>query len=183
MIRRLTALAACAALLLTAASPALAGPKGQGPKGPSIVDVATEVNDATGLFDTLLAAVGAADPAVFATLDGGGQHTVFAPTDDAFAALGLNESNLCLLSQGELTQILLYHVAKGRRDAGEVLASDTIRTLLGTRVAQSGGVLTDQLDRDSNIIVIDVFAANGVIHVVDNVLLPFAPTIDPSGCL
>jgi uncharacterized surface protein with fasciclin (FAS1) repeats len=182
MTHRFAVLVASAALALAASSPALAGPKGQGPKGPNLVDVATDVNAQTGLFDTLLAAVGAADPAVAATLAGGGQHTVFAPTDDAFAALGLDESNLCLLSQEELTKILLYHVARGQRDAGEVLASDTIRTLLGTRVDQNGGVLTDQLDRDSTIIVTDVFAANGVIHVINAVLLPFAPTIDPSGC-
>lgn len=171
-----------ATLAVLVSATAVAGPKGQGPKGPSIVDVAIEVNDQTGLFDTLIAAVLAADPAVVATLTGGGQHTVFAPTDDAFAALGLNEDNLCVLSQTELTQILLYHVATGRRDSGDVIASDSIRTLLGSRLYQSAGVLTDQLDRDANIVLPDVPAANGIVHVIDAVVLPFAPTVDPNGC-
>jgi len=178
-LRSILLSSALAVLLSTAAH---AGPKGKGPKGPSIVDVAVEVNSQTGLFDTLIAAVGAADPAVAATLDGGGQQTVFAPTDDAFAALGLNEDNLCVLSQNDLTQILLFHVAKGRRDSSEVLETRTIRTLLGTRLHQSNGVLVDQLNREANIALPDVFAANGVIHVIDAVVLPFAPTIDPSGC-
>jgi uncharacterized surface protein with fasciclin (FAS1) repeats len=161
---------------------ALAGPKGQGPKGPTIVDVAAFVNSQTGEFSTLIAAVLAADPAVLATLTGGGQHTVFAPTDEAFAALGLNPGNLCLLSTEELTQILLYHVAKGRRDSGEVISSDTIRTLLGTRLEQANGVLTDQLGRTADIVQPDVPAANGIIHVINAVVLPFAPTINPGGC-
>jgi len=119
---------------------------------------------------------------VAATLTGGGQHTVFAPTDAAFAALGLNSANLCVLSTDELTKILLYHVARGNRDAGEVTSSDTIRTLLGARLEQANGVLTDQLGRSADIVMPNVPAANGIIHVINAVVLPFAPTIDPGGC-
>jgi uncharacterized surface protein with fasciclin (FAS1) repeats len=182
MKTRLLSFFAAIVLGIGAGSVAFAGPKGQGPKGPNIVDVAAFVNSQSGEFTTLIAAVNAADPAVAATLTGGGQHTVFAPTDAAFAALGLNPGNLCLLSTEELTQILLYHVATGRRESGEVISSDTIRTLLGTRLEQANGVLTDQLGRTANIVVPDVAAANGVIHVVDAVVLPFAPTVAPGGC-
>ena len=173
---------AAVVLAVGSAGTAFAGPKGQGPKGPTIVDVAAFVNSQSGEFETLIAAVNAADPAVAATLTGGGQHTVFAPTNAAFAALGLNPTNLCVLSTDDLTKILLYHVARGNRDAGEVTSSDTIRTLLGARIEQANGVLTDQLGRSADIIIPDVPAANGIIHVINAVVLPFAPTIDPSGC-
>ena len=78
---------AAVVLAVGAAGTAYAGPKGNGPKGPTIVDVAVFVNTQSGEFETLIAAINAADPAVAATLTGGGQHTVFAPTDQAFANL------------------------------------------------------------------------------------------------
>lgn len=135
---------------------------------PSIVDVAISVNEETGEFSTLIAAVLSADPAVLATLSGRGQFTVFAPTDEAFAELGLNADNIGELPQEALTEILLYHVARGNRDAESVLGSSRIRMLNGQFVFQNGGVLNE----DVNIIATDVPAANGVIHVIDNVLLP-----------
>jgi uncharacterized surface protein with fasciclin (FAS1) repeats len=165
-------------MLSTAAVPALAAPP-----GPTIVEVAMEANGPDGafpgLFDTLIAAVLAADPAVLNTLTGNGQRTVFAPTDDAFAALGLDENNVgTALSQDVLTAILLYHVAPGRRYSEDVLASERIRTLLKGKngfLFQDGGVLTDNLGRPATIIVTDVPAANGVIHAIDAVVLPYAP--------
>jgi uncharacterized surface protein with fasciclin (FAS1) repeats len=157
----------------------LAVPAVAAPPGPTIVDVAIAVNSAgpyAGQFDTLIAAVLAADPAVLNTLNGNGQFTVFAPTDAAFAALGLNETNIgTALSQEDLTNILLYHVARGRRYAEDVVASDRIRTLYKGFLFQNGGVLTDNLDGDANIIVTDVEAANGIIHAIDAVVLPYAP--------
>jgi uncharacterized surface protein with fasciclin (FAS1) repeats len=156
----------------------LAVPVLAAPPGPTIVDVAIEVNSDgpyAGSFDTLIAAVLAADPAVVATLSGNGQHTVFAPTDDAFAALGLDETNIGSLDQGFLTDVLLYHVAKGRRYAEDVVESERLRTLYKGFLFQDGGVLTDNLDREANIIVTDVEAANGIIHVIDAVVLPYAP--------
>lgn len=161
------------ALAAVTAPSALAAPKGQ-----SIVDVAIAVNSEgpfAGQFDTLIAAVLAADPAVLATLSGNGQFTVFAPTDAAFAALGLNENNIGDLDQSALTNILLYHVARGRRNSNAVLGSSRIRTLYPAFLLQSGGILTDNLGRSANIIVPDVQAANGIIHVIDAVVLPFAP--------
>jgi len=159
--------------VIVTAIPALAAPP-----GPTIVDVAIAVNsegDYAGYFDTLIAAVLAADPAVLNTLNGNGQYTVFAPTDDAFAALELDESNIGDLDQGFLTDVLLYHVAHGRRYAECVVESQRIRTLSKDFLYQEAGVLTDNLGREANIIVTDVETANGIIHVIDAVVLPYAP--------
>ena len=172
----------CAWLLSTAilalgTGPALAA----GPKGDNLVEVAVAVNNEgpfAGEFDTLIAAVLAADPAVVETLTGNGQHTVFAPTDTAFAMLGITAGNLDdLLADGTLTVegltgILLYHVTHGRRDAGDVLASEKIRMLNRGFVQQAGGVLTDNQGGMSTIIATDVPAANGIIHAINAVLLP-----------
>ena len=144
-------------------------------KTPSIVDVAVAVNSSgpvAGSFDTLIAALKAADPVVLETLSSKGQYTVFAPTDDAFAKLGLDPATVGTVPQAALTNILLYHVAYGRRYAADVIASDQIRMLNGGFVLQSGGVLTDAQGRTSKIIVTDVEATNGIIHAIDNVLLP-----------
>lgn len=148
------------------------------PPGPTLVEVAIAVNSEgpyAGQFDTLIAAVLAADALVLETLSGNGQFTVFAPTDDAFTALGLNPDNIGTLDQGFLTDVLLYHVARGRRDARQVLASERIRMLKGGFLLQDDGVLTDNLGREAKIIVTDVEAANGIIHVIDAVVLPYAP--------
>ena len=145
------------------------------PKGPTIVDVAIAANEDTGNFDILIEAVLAADPIVFNTLSGNGQFTVFAPTDDAFEAL-LDDLDLTkdqlFAKKSLLTQVLLYHVARGNRDSAEVLASSRIRTLEGGFLSQSGGVLTDANGRTANIVLPDVKASNGVIHVIDRVVLP-----------
>jgi uncharacterized surface protein with fasciclin (FAS1) repeats len=130
-----------------------------------------------GAFETLIAAVLAADPAVLNTLSGNGQFTVFAPTDTAFAALSLDETNIgTALSQEDLTNIILYHVARGRRNAASIVPSKRIRTLYCAFLMQAGGVLTDNLDRTANIIVTDVEAANGIIHAIDAVVLPYLPS-------
>ena len=145
------------------------------PKGDTIVDVALAVNAQTGEFSILKAALLAADPAVIQTLSGNGQFTVFAPTDAAFVAL-LGELGMTaeeLLSNQELvTTVLLYHVARGNRDSADVISSDRIRTLQRGFLFQDGGVLTDANGRTANIIITDVPAANGVIHVIDRVVLP-----------
>ena len=161
-----------------AASAAPAVVREDSPNDLTIVDVAIAVNSEgpfAGSFDTLIAAVLAADPAVLATLTGNGQFTVFAPTDDAFAALGLDEYTIGSLDQDVLTDILLYHVARGRRYASDILDSKRIRTLNRGFLMQDGGVLTDNLSREANIIVTDVEAGNGIIHAIDAVVLPYAP--------
>ncbi|MCG8688096.1 MAG: fasciclin domain-containing protein, partial [Desulfobacterales bacterium] len=128
-----------------------------------------------GVFDTLLTAVLNADPVVLAALAGDEPITVFAPTDDAFAALDLTPETIANLGQSLLTDILLYHVAKGKQLAAEVLATSSITMLKGGNLLQNNGVLTDNLGRSANIIITDVEAGNGVIHVIDTVVLPQAP--------
>lgn len=152
----------------------------KGPKGPTIVDVAIALNadgPFAGQFDTLITAVLAADPIVLDTLSGNGKLTVFAPTDDAFAALGLDPSNVGSLPTSFLTQVLVYHVARGERTAASVVPAERIRMLGGGFLFKESGstTLVDNLGRSANIIVTDVKAANGVIHAIDAVVLPAAP--------
>jgi uncharacterized surface protein with fasciclin (FAS1) repeats len=137
----------------------------------NIVDTAIAVNAQTGEFSTLIAAVLAADPAVVQTLTRQRQLTVFAPTDAAFAKLGLNAGNVATVGKAGLTQILLYHVAPGARYAENVVASSKIRTLERgfLKVSIKGGAA---YVNDSRIIATDIKATNGVIHVIDAVLLP-----------
>lgn len=176
---RIAAFAAIAAAAATLAFSPVASAKG--PKGPSIVDVAIAANGPgspyEGLFDTLIAAVLAADPIVLETLTGNGKLTVFAPTDDAFAALGLTPANIGALDTGFLTQVLVYHVARGERTAADVVPAERIRMLGGGFLYKEAGstTLVDNLGREANIIVTDVKAANGVIHAIDAVVLPVAP--------
>jgi uncharacterized surface protein with fasciclin (FAS1) repeats len=141
----------------------------------SIVDIA--VND--GRFETLVAAVVAAE------LDGalsGGEWTVFAPTDDAFAKLGLDASNIAsAMSKEDLTDILLYHALPASVSSAEA------KGLLGDVTMANGKIaglkyFDDSLwvNDDSRVIIQDIVAANGTIHVVDNVILPPWPRVEES---
>ena len=135
----------------------------------TLVDVAVAVNAETGEFSTLIAAVLATG--LDDILSGNGQKTVFAPTDAAFAALDLNADNIGELDPATLTEILSYHVAKGRRAAEDVVRSEQIRMLNGEFTSISlteDGAFID----GARFVMTDVFADNGVIHVIDTVLLP-----------
>jgi len=116
----------------------------------------------------------AADPAVIEKLSGKGKFTVFAPTDAAFVSLldelGLTAEQL-LSNKALVIRVLLYHVARGNRDSEDVLESKRIRTLRGF-LFQDNGVLTDANGRTANIIAVDIKASNGIIHVIDRVVLP-----------
>ncbi len=145
---------------------------------PSLVDVAIAANTEgpyAGSFDILLAAVGAAEPVVATALSTRGQLTVFAPTDTAFEALlaelGVTAEDL-LASTELLTDVLLYHVSNGRQPSNAVLGKRQIRMLKGGFVYQSNGILTDNNGREVGFVVTDIPASNGVIHVIDTVLLP-----------
>jgi uncharacterized surface protein with fasciclin (FAS1) repeats len=165
-------------LALAISTSAVSAKKADAPgqnQGPTIVDVALSVNAASGEFSILIAALQAADPAVLETLSGKGQFTVFAPTDMAFADL-LEEFDLTLgdvvSDPAALTNILLYHVARGSRYAEDVIESDQIRTLNKSFLYQDGGFLTDQNGRTAEIVATDIPAVNGVIHVINKVVLP-----------
>ncbi len=120
-------------------------------------------------FSTLVAAVGAAG--LVETLQGAGPFTVFAPTNDAFAALpaGLVDALLLPENKDALTQILTYHVVSGKVLAADVVAGD-VPTVQGTNITitTDGGVKIF----DANVVQTDVMATNGVIHVIDQVLVP-----------
>jgi transforming growth factor-beta-induced protein len=151
-------------------------PAAQAQDAGTIVDVALAANAETGEFSILVAALQAANPDVIRRLSNPEREfTVFAPTDAAFTALlaelGLTADQL-LSDKPTLSRVLRYHIARGELEAAEVLASDRIRTIQGGRVWQSGGVLTDANGRTSTIVQTDIQASNGIIHVIDTVLLP-----------
>jgi len=132
-----------------------------------IVDVAV----ANGQFNTLAAALEAAD--LIDTLKSDGPFTVFAPTDAAFAALpeGTVESLLEPENRDQLVAILTYHVVSGRVTAADVVKLDEATTVNGQAIAINvidGGVQID----NASVVTADVDASNGVIHVIDSVILP-----------
>lgn len=155
-----------AAPLAVAGQPAAAQAKPAQAKG-DIVDTAI----AAGQFDTLAAALTAAG--LVDTLKGKGPFTVFAPTDEAFAALpaGTVETLLKPENKDQLVAILTYHVVPGRYPAARVAGLDEAATVNGDTVdirASGDAVMVD----GAKVVAADVTATNGVIHVIDKVLMP-----------
>jgi uncharacterized surface protein with fasciclin (FAS1) repeats len=142
------------------------------PNASTIVETAV----AAGSFETLVAAVQAADLAE--TLSGAGPFTVFAPTDEAFAKLpaGTVESLLKPENKAQLISVLTYHVVAGKVPASSVVSLRGATTVNGQRVdiaTSNGGVTVDS----ANVVQTDIECSNGIIHVIDSVLLPEAGTI------
>ncbi|MEF8779047.1 MAG: fasciclin domain-containing protein [Haloferacaceae archaeon] len=140
--------------------------KRQGASGDdTIVDVAVEADD----FDVLVEAV--QEAGLVDALSGNRQLTVFAPTDEAFGelldTLGISKEEL--LASDDLANILLYHVTSGRRYASSVVNAPTVEMLNGETVAVDGTTLNDG---QAEIVGTDLEASNGVVHVIDGVLLP-----------
>lgn len=131
----------------------------------TIVDVASEA----GSFSTLLAAAQAAG--LVETLQSDGPFTVFAPTDDAFAALPEGTVEALLADPVALTEILLYHVVSGKVLASDVVGLSSATTVQGSDVAITVAGNAVKLN-ESNVTATDIEASNGVIHVIDAVLLP-----------
>jgi uncharacterized surface protein with fasciclin (FAS1) repeats len=146
--------------LLTLVTPAVAQ------DGPGdIVDTAI----AAGNFETLVAAVKAAG--LVETLKGEGPFTVFAPTDEAFAALPAGTVEALLQDKEKLAAILTYHVVAGKVMAADVVGLDSATTVNGADVAikmWDGKVMIN----DATVIATDIETSNGVIHVIDKVILP-----------
>lgn len=134
---------------------------------PTIADIAVE----SGSFNTLVAALDAAG--LVETFAGEGDFTVFAPTDSAFAALpeGTVES-LLEDPQGDLTQILTYHVVEGSVYAEDVVSLTAAPTLQGEEISISVADSTVYLNENVAVVSTDIQASNGVIHIIDAVLLP-----------
>lgn len=150
---------ALAALVTLAALPARAADAKK-----DIVDTAV----AAGSFKTLAAALQAAG--LVDTLKGKGPFTVFAPTDDAFAKLPAGALDALLKDKAKLTAVLTYHVVAGKVTAADVTRLKEAKTVQGgnLRIATAGGVKVD----DATVVKTDIEASNGVIHVVDSVLMP-----------
>jgi uncharacterized surface protein with fasciclin (FAS1) repeats len=134
-----------------------------------IVDTAV----GAGSFTTLVKALQAAD--LVDTLKGAGPFTVFAPTDDAFAKLpkGTLENLLKPENKDKLRRILTYHVVPGRVTAAEVVKLDSAKAVSGDTIdikASGGRVMVDK----ARVVKTDIAASNGVIHVIDSVILPDA---------
>jgi len=160
--------AATALLALTFAPVACSDDDPVAPADPgTIVDVATSA----GTFNTLVAAVQAAGLA--GTLSGPGPFTVFAPTDAAFAKLPAGTVEALLQDPEALAAILTYHVVQGRVTAADVVQLTAATTVNGQSVTieVSGG--TVRVD-GATVTATDIQASNGIIHVIDTVLLPDA---------
>jgi uncharacterized surface protein with fasciclin (FAS1) repeats len=132
-----------------------------------IVDTAAEA----GSFNTLVAAVQAAG--LVETLKGTGPFTVFAPTDEAFGKLpeGTVEDLLKPENKDKLVAILTYHVVPGKVTASEVVTIDSAKTVNGKLLSISVDNGTVMIDK-AKVVKPDVMASNGVIHVIDAVLIP-----------
>lgn len=132
-----------------------------------IVDTAV----AAGTFSTLAAAVTAAG--LVPTLKGAGPFTVFAPTDEAFAKLPAGTVDALLKDLPKLTSILTYHVVSGKVMAADVMTMDgkAAATVNGAHIniSTTGGV---KLNGASNVVKTDIECTNGVIHVIDTVIMP-----------
>ena len=163
-MKKFFVLAIAVMMLVVAALPAAA----QGEK--NIVEIAAGDDR----FETLVAAVQAAG--LVETLQGEGPFTVFAPTDDAFAALPEGTVDALLQDTETLSKILTYHVVSGNVMAADVVGLDgqDVGTVQGENVmvkVDGGNVMIN----DANVIITDIVASNGVIHVIDKVIIP--PTV------
>ena len=124
---------------------------------------------AAGSFNTLLAAAKAAG--LVETLQSDGPFTVFAPTDEAFAKLPEGTLDHLLANPDQLRQILLYHVVPGRVMAADVVGLSSAKTAQGSDIMikiADGSVMID----DATVTATDIESSNGVIHVIDTVILP-----------
>jgi uncharacterized surface protein with fasciclin (FAS1) repeats len=166
MTSRVTGIASVAAVILTVVGLAIGGAFARD-SSQDIVETAV----GAGQFKTLAAALTAAD--LVETLKGPGPFTVFAPTDEAFAKLpaGTLENLLKPENKAKLTAILTYHVVPGAVKAEQVTKLDEAKTVNGAMVKVStdhGKVMIN----DANVVKADIPASNGIIHVIDKVILP-----------
>jgi uncharacterized surface protein with fasciclin (FAS1) repeats len=156
MLKRLVVVAALAAIVAPAAA--------QAGSQKDIVDTAV----AAGSFNTLATALKAAG--LVETLKGPGPFTVFAPTDEAFAKIPKADLDALIADKAKLTKVLTYHVVSGKVMAADVTQLKQAKTVEGqmVKIDTSSGVKIN----GANVIKADVEASNGVIHVIDSVMLP-----------
>jgi uncharacterized surface protein with fasciclin (FAS1) repeats len=163
----LAVLALCGTFLGASTSYAAHHEEGEATAKPTIVEIAVGNPD----FSTLVAALQAAD--LVDALSGDGPFTVFAPTNDAFAQLPPGTLDMLLLPENKekLAAILTYHVVPGKVMAADVVTVTEAKSLQGDTIAVSvadGAVMVD----GANVVATDIEASNGVIHVIDAVIMP-----------
>jgi uncharacterized surface protein with fasciclin (FAS1) repeats len=129
-----------------------------------IVDTAVSA----GQFNTLAKAL--TEAGLVETLKGTGPFTVFAPTDEAFAKLPAGTLEALLKDKAKLTEVLTYHVVAGKVTASDVVKLSEAKTVQGqnVKISTMGGVMVN----DAHVVKTDIMASNGVIHVIDKVILP-----------
>jgi uncharacterized surface protein with fasciclin (FAS1) repeats len=146
------------------------GPQNSSTKAKTIVGVAAANPD----FSTLVTALKRAG--LVGALKAKGPYTVFAPTNEAFAKIPADQLNALLADKTKLTAVLTYHVVKGRVPSSSLEPTQTVRTLEGGTftidVADGKATITDGQGNVSPIVTTDIKAKNGLIHVIDTVLLP-----------
>jgi uncharacterized surface protein with fasciclin (FAS1) repeats len=155
----LASLAGLILLLATGANKVVAGSQEQ-----DIVDTAV----AAGSFKTLVTAL--KEAGLVETLKSKGPFTVFAPTDEAFAKIPKDQLSALLADQKKLTAVLTYHVVPGKAVAADV-KSGPLKTVQGQTLKVEVSSMGVQVD-NAKVIKADVMASNGVIHVIDTVLMP-----------
>ena len=152
------------ALVVALVAASAAGLRASEPQAKDIVDTAV----AAGNFKTLAKALEAAG--LIETLKGVGPFTVFAPTDEAFAKLPAGTLDALLKDKARLTAVLTYHVVPGKVMAADVVKLKEAKTVQGglVKIDTSDGVKVD----NAKVVKTDIAASNGVIHVIDSVILP-----------
>ena len=155
------------AILALLATPAFAGSHGKKAAKAMDADI-VDTAIAAGSFETLVAAIKAAG--LVDTLKGDGPFTVFAPTDEAFAKLPAGTVEGLLADKEALIKVLTYHVVAGKVMAADVAGLSSAKTVQGQsiKIATKNGVQVD----NANVIKTDIVTSNGVIHVIDTVILP-----------
>jgi uncharacterized surface protein with fasciclin (FAS1) repeats len=158
MLKRMLVVAAALAVLVAPVAVQA------GNHGKDIVDTAV----AAGIFKTLAAAIQAAG--LVDTLKGPGPFTVFAPTDEAFAKIPKADLDALIADKARLTKVLTYHVVPGKVMAADVTRLKEARTVEGqmVKIDAASGVKIN----GANVVKADIEASNGVIHVIDSVILP-----------
>lgn len=151
-----------------AARPATGSVSAQRPGWADAKDIIETARE-KGSFKRLAAALESAD--LVSTLKGDGPYTVFAPTDAAFAKIPQADFDALLKDKKALGEVLSRHVVEGRLMAEDVAKLKDIKTIEGTpiRFATSGGKV---MVNDANVTATDIAASNGVIHVIDKVIMP-----------
>ena len=152
------------------AVPTEAAPSEAAPSEAAMLKDIVATATAAGSFSTLLQAATAAG--LVETLQGEGPFTVFAPTDEAFAALPAGTLDSLLADAEALKQVLLYHVVSGKVTADQVVGMTSADSVEGSPIAISVKDGTVYLNDAAKVVTADVLASNGVIHVIDQVILP-----------